>query len=81
MRTTLDAAGRIVVPKPLREELALAPGQPLEIRAVDGRLEIEAAPTPMRLVRRGRGLVSVPTRPLPVLTATEVREALERVRR
>ncbi|HEX8739005.1 MAG TPA: AbrB/MazE/SpoVT family DNA-binding domain-containing protein, partial [Casimicrobiaceae bacterium] len=41
MQTTIDRAGRIVVPKSLREALGLEAGQLLEIRAGDGRLEIE----------------------------------------
>lgn len=40
MRTTIDRAGRLVVPKPLREELGFAPGIELELTAVDGRLEV-----------------------------------------
>ncbi len=81
MKATLDAAGRIVVPKALRQALGLRPGQPLEIRATDGRLEIEIAPTPMRLKKRGRGLVAVPEGDLPPLTAEQVRDTLERIRR
>lgn len=81
MKTTLDAAGRIVVPKALRLALGLRPGQPLEIRAGDGRLEIEITPTPMRLKKRGKGVVAVPEGKLPALTAEQVRETLERVRR
>lgn len=81
MKVTLDAAGRIVVPKPLRQALGLQPGQPLEIRAGDGRLEIEIAPTPMQLRKRGKGPVAVPKRKLPTLTAEQVRDTLERVRR
>jgi AbrB family looped-hinge helix DNA binding protein len=81
MKATLDSAGRIVVPKPLRQALGLKPGQPLEIRASDGRLEIEIAATPMRLQKRGRGVVAVPDSALPPLTADQVRETLERVRR
>ena len=81
MKTVIDSAGRIVVPKPLRLALGLRPGQPLEIRAGDGRLEIEVAATPMRLKRRGKGLVAVPEAPVPPLTAEQVRETLERVRR
>lgn len=81
MRTTIDAAGRIVVPKPLREALGLRPGQELEVRAGDGRLEIEIAPTEMKLEKRGRGVVAVPRASLPPLSAEEVRATLERVRR
>ncbi len=81
MKSTIDAAGRIVVPKALRLALGLKPGQPLDIRAGDGRLEIEIATTPMKLQKRGKGAVAVPDRQLPVLTADQVRETLERVRR
>jgi AbrB family looped-hinge helix DNA binding protein len=81
MKVAIDAAGRILVPKPLREALGLQPGQLLEIRAGEGRLEIEIAPTPMRLEKRGKGVVAVPETDLPALTAEEVRETLERTRR
>jgi AbrB family looped-hinge helix DNA binding protein len=81
MKATIDAAGRIVVPKELRRELGLRAGQALEIRASDGKLEIEAAPTPMQLKRRGKRSVAVPERELPALTADQVRETLERTRR
>lgn len=81
MRVALDAAGRLVIPKSLRQALGLKPGQELEIRAGDGRLEIEIAPTPMRLKKRGKGVVAVPDTELPALTAEQVRETLERLRR
>jgi AbrB family looped-hinge helix DNA binding protein len=41
MRTTIDKAGRIVVPKRLRDALGMSPGTELEILAVDDRLEVE----------------------------------------
>jgi AbrB family looped-hinge helix DNA binding protein len=81
MKATLDATGRITVPKALREALGLKPGQPLEIRAGDGHLDIEIAPTPMQLKKRGKGMVTVRDTELPVLTAEQVRDTLERVRR
>lgn len=77
----MDTAGRIVVPKALREMLKFKPGQPLEVRAVDGRLEIQPAAAEMILRDEGTGLVAVPAEKLPVLTAEEVRSALEGVRR
>ena len=81
MKVVLDSAGRLVVPKSLRQALGIKAGQALEIRAGDGRLEIEIAPTPMRLKKRGKGVVAVPDRKLPPLTADDVRDTLERVRR
>jgi AbrB family looped-hinge helix DNA binding protein len=61
MRTTIDAAGRVVVPKPLRDELGLRAGVELELRAVDGRLEavipsrvaVEHGPHGLRFTARG----------------------------
>ena len=81
MKSTIDAAGRIVVPKALRQALGLKPGQPLEIRSVDGRLEIEIAPTRVHLKKHGKGVVAVPDAELPLLTAEQVRDTLERIRR
>jgi len=81
MKTTLDDAGRLVVPKALRQALGLKAGQVLEVRAGDGRLEIEIAPTPMQLKKRGKGVVAVPQEDLPPLSAEQVRETLDRIRR
>lgn len=81
MKTTMDSAGRIVVPKSLRLALNLQPGQALDIRAGDGRLEIELSATPMTLQKRGNDVVAIPESELPTLTADLVRETLEHIRR
>jgi len=81
MRITIDAAGRIVIPKPLRERLGLSAGEALELREREGRLEIEPLPTPMSLVPRRGGVVAVPRKPLPPLSDDLVRATLERSRR
>ena len=81
MRTTIDRAGRLVIPKQLRVALGLIDGQELEITARDGRLEIEPAPIAIHLARRGRHTVAVPDVDLPPLTAQMVRETLEQIRR
>lgn len=81
MRTTIDRAGRIVVPKALRNTLGLRGGEALEIRAVDGRLEIDVPPLAVRLEDRGRGLVAVTDQEVPPLTAEQVRATLEQIRR
>jgi len=81
MRTTIDGAGRVVIPKELRNRLALVGGQELEIREREGRIEIEPAGAAMTLRVRGGGLVAVPDEQLPPLTDEIVRETLERARR
>lgn len=81
MRTAIDAAGRVVIPKALRDALGLKAGQPLEIAERDGRLEIVPAPTPMKLVDEGDGAVAVAEADMPELTADLVRATLEQTRR
>lgn len=81
MKTAIDSAGRVIVPKSLRDELGLVPGRQLEIRARDGVLVIEPLPTPVTLVRRGKRFVAKPSGRLPKLTQDEVRAALESSRR
>ncbi len=81
MRTTIDSAGRIVIPKAVRDRLGLSPGETIELRERDGFLEIEASPTPMKLRSGKHGLVAVPDSTLPLLTDNMVRDAMERSRR
>ena len=81
MRTSVDAAGRVVIPKDLRERLGIRRGRALEIRERDGRIEIEPAATSMTLVRRRGGAVAVPGEKVPPLTDDIVRDTLERTRR
>lgn len=81
MRTTIDAAGRIVVPKPVRDDLGLTAGSELELSVVDRRIEIEIPATPMHLEDHEHGVMAVVDRGMPTLTAETVRDTLERVRR
>ncbi len=79
MRTTIDAAGRLVVPKPLRDELGFSPGMELELDAVDGRLEV-AAPSRVR-VEHGPHGVRFAAGESDALTTEQVRALIERGRR
>lgn len=81
MKSTIDAAGRVVIPKALREKLGLLGGRAVEIRERAGYLEIDPAPTPMTLVRRRGVRVAVPSRKLPPLTDEIVRDTIEQIRR
>ncbi len=60
MQTTMDAAGRLVIPREVRRVAGLRPGVPLEVRWRDGRIEIEPAPLAVRMEKRGRWVVAVP---------------------
>jgi AbrB family looped-hinge helix DNA binding protein len=74
---TMDRAGRLVVPKAIRERSGFEPGTPLVIRYRDGRIEIEPPPRDVRIRRRGKVLVAVPVDEREeVLTAAAVRETL-----
>jgi AbrB family looped-hinge helix DNA binding protein len=81
MKSTIDKAGRIVIPKAMRDQLGWIGGSEVDICLVDGRIEIETVPTQVRLERRGDHWVAVPDRELPPLTAEMVRETLESIRR
>ncbi len=81
MKTTIDKAGRVVVPKALRDILGLSAGEALEIREADGRIEIEPVSTKIRLEDRPEGLVGVAEEELPPLSDDIVRATLERSRR
>ena len=80
MRTTIDAAGRLVIPREVRRAAGLVPGLPLEVRWRDGRIEIEPAPLPVELVRRGRLLVAEPRSETVPLMAEAVEQTREDLR-
>lgn len=77
MKTTIDAAGRLVVPKELREQAGFEPGMELEVRYCDGRIEVEPAEVPYHLELRGRFLVAVADGPMPALTDEMVNKVRE----
>jgi AbrB family looped-hinge helix DNA binding protein len=79
MRATIDPAGRLVIPKPLRDELGFASGTELELEAVDGRLEV-SVPSRVRVEDGASGLRFVADAAAP-LGADRVRELIDRGRR
>lgn len=78
---TIDRAGRLVVPKALRDELGLAEGRSLRAAVRDGCLELVPEPLEVDLVERDGVLVIVPAGPLQPLTRDDVRAVIESVRR
>jgi AbrB family looped-hinge helix DNA binding protein len=80
MKTTIDSAGRLVVPKELRRQAQVKPGMPLEIRFREGCIEIEPAPLEINLERRGRLVVAVPRESVTPLTNEIVEESRRRLK-
>ncbi len=83
MKATMDAAGRLVIPREIRREAGLKPGMPLQVRWREGRIEIEPEPLPVKLVRKGQLLVAVPqgeVSPMRAETVERTRRALRRER-
>lgn len=73
MRTTIDRAGRLVVPKALRLAARLLPGSEVEVRLAEGgRIEIEPAPAQVRLEKRGSLVVAVLREPGESLSLEDV---------
>lgn len=81
MNVSIDRAGRIIVPKPLRESLGFAEGVDLEVFVEDGRLVVELRNPPKRLEQRGKALVIVADEPIGEMTPEQVRDVLESIRR
>lgn len=81
MSTTIDAGGRIVIPKAMRDALGLTAGSEVEIALRDGAIVLSPVGTGMRLAKRGRSVVAEAEEDLPALTADAVRATLEGVRR
>jgi len=81
MKTTIDKAGRVIVPKAMRDELGLTGGTEVEIGLVDGRVEIAPVASHIRLERKRGRLVAASDREMPALTADDVRALLEKLRR
>ncbi len=81
MKTTIDSAGRLVIPMEIRREAGIKPGMTLDVRTHEGRIEIEPVPLEVKLVRRGRLLVAVPQKSVPPLTAGIVEETRRKLQR
>src|ERR1044072_5159029 len=80
MRTTIDSAGRVVIPKDLRVAMNLVGGDEVEITLEGDRIELTPAFRKVQLRRGPHGLLTSDLR-LSSIGPEEVPEALERTRR
>ena len=81
MSTTIDAAGRLVIPKQVRERLGLTAGAQVEITEVGDHLELRPAGRRVRVEEVDGRLIAQADGDAPVLTADEVRRLVETDRR
>ena len=61
MRTTIDKAGRVVIPAVVRERAGLTAGSELEVTEDELGVRLERVSAGPRLVRVGKRLVARPT--------------------
>lgn len=81
MRVSIDAAGRLVLPRSLRAELGINGPTEVEVIAADGHLELSVPDAPARVEMRDGLAVIVPDTPMAPMSAADARKAIERVRR
>ena len=81
MRTTIDSAGRIVLPKPLRDAMGLEAGRKIDVVFIDGHIEIELAPADVTLERSDDLPVIRALTEMPPLSDSQIRDALDATRR
>lgn len=74
MRTTIDKAGRLVVPRPLRDRVGLAGGGEVELELDGAAIRIE--PVAGSGLREEDGLLMIPMAGTPLSAAT-VRELID----
>jgi len=80
MNTTMDNGGRVVIPKRIRDLAGLTPGVEVAVEYREGKIYIEPATKPVKIVRKGSSFVLRAPRGTPPLTVDQVNEIVERVR-
>jgi AbrB family looped-hinge helix DNA binding protein len=78
MQVAIDRAGRVVIPKPLRDQLGFSADRPLEAEVIDGRLELSVPCQPAKLVEGPHGAAIAATGT--PIGDDDVRRTLEAVR-
>lgn len=81
MRIGIDGVGRLVLPKPLRDELGITGATELEVAARNGVIELAVADVPARVEERDGTPVIATDAKMSPLHADDVRDAIDRVRR
>ena len=70
----IDKAGRLVIPTEIRQAMRLDDQATLQLRLVNGVLELEPQPTPVSLKKRGRLTVAKIPRNAPRVTPEDIEQ-------
>jgi AbrB family looped-hinge helix DNA binding protein len=80
MKATIDKAGRVVIPKAIRDRAGLRPGMELEISFDGGRIELDA-PAPQGRIVYEDGLPYWKAAPnTPPIMPEEINEIIREIR-
>jgi AbrB family looped-hinge helix DNA binding protein len=77
VRTTIDKAGRVVIPAAVRDRAGLTPGTELEVTLDETGVRIERVAPGPRLVKVGRRLVARPTAAAESRPAVDIASLIE----
>jgi AbrB family looped-hinge helix DNA binding protein len=80
MLTTIDKAGRVVIPVAVRERLGLSPGTPLVVSVDDAAVRLTPAVSPPELIKKRGRLMARPTVPRHRLPKIDVAALVEEER-
>jgi AbrB family looped-hinge helix DNA binding protein len=80
MRTTIDKAGRVVIPAAVRERMGLSAGAELEVSADEFGIRLQRVAPGPRLVKVGRRTVARPTVPSEARTSVDIAALVEEER-
>jgi AbrB family looped-hinge helix DNA binding protein len=81
MKATMDAAGRLVIPKSIRRQAGIGPHTEFEVRTRGAVIELRPIGRTVRLEARGSLVVAVPAEEGSVLRQTEVDATVDALRR
>jgi len=81
MKTTIEHAGRLMIPKENRRESGIKPMMPHKVRWENGNIAIAPAPLPVKLERKGRLLVAVSAEAVAPLSTNTVECIRKKIRR
>ena len=77
MIATIDSAGRLVIPKALRDRAGLTPGTRVDFHFRDGNIEISVAESDVRWETRHGIDFPIPPEGAPDLDVDQIRDVIE----